>query len=153
MGINQPDEVHMQRALALAEQAEALGEVPVGAVLVTNDELLAEGWNQPIASHDPTAHAEICALRAAGQVVGNYRFPDATLYVTLEPCGMCAVALIHARVQRIVYGASDPKTGAFGGAYDILAMNHHNHLPDVEGGVLAAQSAALLQDFFAQRRG
>lgn len=153
MGIEQTDEIHMQRALALAEKAEALGEVPVGAVLVANDEVIAAGWNQPIASHDPTAHAEICALRAAGQIVGNYRFPGSTLYVTLEPCGMCAVALIHARVCRIVYGASDPKTGAFGGAYDILAMNHHNHLPAVESGVLAAQSAALLQAFFARRRG
>ena len=154
MGINGDTERrYMQRALRLAQQAEAMGEVPVGAVLVGEHGVLAEGWNQPIASHDPTAHAEIQTLRVAGHILGNYRLPGTTLYVTLEPCGMCAIALIHARVGRIVFGAADPKTGAFGGAYDILAVAHHNHRPVIESGLLAEESAGLLQRFFQARRG
>lgn len=142
----------MQRALELARQAYKLGEVPVGAVLVEGKEILAEGWNCPIASHDPTAHAEIQVLRAAGASKQNYRLVNTTLYVTLEPCGMCALALIHARVARIVYGATDPRTGAFGGAYDILAVAEHNHRPEVKGGMLSEASSELLQNFFKQRR-
>lgn len=143
----------MLRALELARQAEFAGEVPVGAILVNNEqELVAEGYNRPISQNDPTAHAEIMALRAAGQVLGNYRLLDTTLYVTLEPCGMCAVALIHARVARVVYAASDPKTGAFGGAYDILAQGQHNHCLQIESGLMAQASTELLQAFFQRRR-
>lgn len=142
----------MQRALELARRAEELGEVPVGAVLVEGEEILAEAWNCPIASHDPTAHAEILVLRAAGERKHNYRLINTTLYVTLEPCGMCALALIHARVERIVFGAQDPKTGALGGAYDIFSVAAHNHRPEVLGGVLAESCTALLQDFFKKRR-
>ena len=146
------DESWMRRALQLAEKAEAAGEVPVGAVIVRNGELLAEGWNQPISSSDPSAHAEIVALRAAGQKLGNYRLLDTDLYVTLEPCLMCVGAMLHARVKRVVYAADDPKTGALGGAYDLLNNMRHNHRFEVRRGVLAEQSRAMLQAFFRQRR-
>ncbi|MBN1380028.1 MAG: tRNA adenosine(34) deaminase TadA [Gammaproteobacteria bacterium] len=146
------DQRYMRRALELAQRAEALGEVPVGAVLVEGEEILAEAWNCPIASHDPTAHAEILALRAAGEQKKNYRLVNTTLYVTLEPCGMCALALIHARVARVVFGAADPKTGALGGAYDLFSVSNHNHLPEVLGGVLVERCAEQLQQFFRQRR-
>lgn len=146
------DEFYMRRALELAREAERAGEVPVGAVLVKDDRIIAEAFNQPIARHDPTAHAEILTLRQAGADVGNYRLVDTTLYVTLEPCAMCVGAMIHARVGRIVYGARDPKTGALGGACDLLVAMPHNHVPAATGGMLAAECAALLQSFFRQRR-
>jgi tRNA(adenine34) deaminase len=142
----------MNHALELAKKAEAAGEVPVGAVVVLNDELIAEGWNQPISASDPTAHAEIMALRAAGRKLDNYRLLDTELYVTLEPCPMCVGAMLHARVKRVVFAASDPKTGALGGAYDLLNSVKHNHAFEVTGGVLAEQSRDLLQAFFRNRR-
>jgi tRNA(adenine34) deaminase len=143
----------MQRALELARHAEASdGEVPVGAVLVLNGEMVGEGWNRNITLHDPTAHAEIQALRDAGRRVGNYRFPGATLYVTLEPCVMCAGAMIHARIGRVVYAATDPKTGADGSAFDLLQHERHNHRPSVHRGVLANEASELLSRFFRSRR-
>jgi tRNA(adenine34) deaminase len=142
----------MQHALELAHKAESAGEVPVGAVIVLNGELVAEGWNRPISSSDPTAHAEIVALRAAGKKLDNYRLPGTELYVTLEPCSMCVGAMLHARVKRVVYAASDPKTGALGGSYDLLNSVKHNHEFAVTGGVLAEQSRDLLQAFFRGRR-
>lgn len=146
------DEEWMRHALALAKKAEAAGEVPVGAVIVLNGELIAEGWNQPISASDPTAHAEIMALRAAGQALDNYRLLDTELYVTLEPCPMCVGAMLHARVKRVIYAATDPKTGALGGAYDLLNSVSHNHAFEVTGSVLAEQSRELLQAFFRGRR-
>ncbi len=142
----------MRRALALARRAEAAGEVPVGAVVVRGGEVLGEGWNRPIARRDPTAHAEIVALRAAAAAAGNYRLPGATLYVTLEPCLMCAGALVHARLSRLVYGAQDPKTGAAGSRLDAFALPFLNHRVEVTGGVLAAECGSLLKAFFAARR-
>ena len=142
----------MQRALALARDAEAEGEVPVGAVLVRDNAMIGEGWNRSITLNDASAHAEIQALRAAGQTQQNYRFPDATLYVTLEPCAMCAMALVHARVARVVYAANDPKTGAAGSVFDILASDKHNHRIDVQGGVGADESSEMLRQFFRRRR-
>jgi tRNA(adenine34) deaminase len=147
------DEHWMMRALELARDAEALGEVPVGAVIVKDDQIIAEGFNQPIASHDASSHAEINALRAAGRVLNNYRLPDTTLYVTLEPCMMCVGAMIHARVARVVFAASDPKTGALGGAFNLVDAGHHNHVFEVVSGVLANESRELLQGFFRGRRG
>lgn len=150
------DEYWMQRALNLARKAEAEGEVPVGAVLVLADddggEQVVEGWNQPIGRCDPSAHAEIVALRRAGRAVGNYRLPGATLYVTLEPCAMCAGALVHARVGRVVYGAADPRTGAAGSVFSILSDSRNNHAPEVTGGVLGEASAEMLRSFFRSRR-
>ena len=146
------DEHWMQHALELAKKAETSGEVPVGAVVVLNDELVAEGWNRPISSSDPTAHAEIIALRAAGQKLENYRLLDTELYVTLEPCPMCVGAMLHARVRRVIYAATDPKTGALGGAYDLLNSVSHNHSFEVKKGVLEEQSRAMLQAFFRGRR-
>ncbi len=142
----------MKHALELAHKAEAAGEVPVGAVIVLNGELIAEGWNQPISSSDPTAHAEIIALRGAGQKLGNYRLLDAELYVTLEPCPMCVGAMLHARVKRVIYAATDPKTGALGGAYDLLNSFSHNHSFEVTKGILEEQSREKLQGFFRSRR-
>ena len=141
----------MQQALMLAQHAAAQGEVPVGAVLVKAGAVVGTGYNQVISQHDPSAHAEIIALRAAGAALANYRLPDTTLYVTLEPCPMCLAALFHARVARVVFGASDTKTGACGGAVDLrgLPINHHT---GVEGGVLAQACSATLQDFFKARR-
>lgn len=146
------DEFWMQHALELARQAAAEGEVPVGAVLVRNNEVIGEGWNRPIASHDPTGHAEINALRAAANRIGNYRLIDTTLYVTLEPCVMCAGAIIHARIKRVVYGATEPKTGAVVSVFDVLTDQRHNHRPEVMGGVMADQCARQLQAFFKARR-
>jgi len=146
------DDQWMQHALKLAHKAEAAGEVPVGAVIVLNGELLAEGWNQPISSSDPTAHAEIMALRAAGRKLDNYRMLDAELYVTLEPCPMCVGAMLHARVKRVIYAATDPKTGALGGAYDLLNSVSHNHSFEVTKGVLEERSREMLQIFFRSRR-
>jgi len=142
----------MQRALELARQAEAGGEVPVGAVLVKEDQVVGEGWNAPIGEHDPTAHAEIRALRSAANRLGNYRLLDTTLYVTLEPCVMCAGAIIHARVKRVVYGATDPKTGAAGSVFNILNSELHNHRVQITSGVLEQECSALLKDFFQARR-
>ncbi|HEY3487845.1 MAG TPA: tRNA adenosine(34) deaminase TadA [Gammaproteobacteria bacterium] len=146
------DEYYMRRALEQARLAEQAGEVPVGAVLVKADRIIAEAWNQPIGRHDSSAHAEILALRQAGTAAANYRLPDTTLYVTLEPCGMCVGAIIHARIKRVVFGAPDPKTGALGGAYDLFSIGQHNHKPVLDGGVLAQECAAVLQSFFKQRR-
>jgi len=142
----------MSQALALAQQAELQGEVPVGAVIVRDNEIIGQGWNQPIVSHDPTAHAEIQALRAACQHENNYRLPGATLYVTLEPCIMCAGALIHARVERIVFAASEPKAGAAGSCFDIFNNDKLNHQVICENGILAEQSGELLRQFFRARR-
>ncbi len=143
----------MQQALELARRAESEGEVPVGAVIVRDGELLAEGYNQPIGGHDTTAHAEIQALRAAGQKLANYRLSgDTTLYVTLEPCPMCAGALVHARIGRVVFAASDPRTGAAGSVFQILDHPALNHRAVVQGGLLAEEAAAMLQAFFRRRR-
>jgi tRNA(adenine34) deaminase len=143
----------MQRALELAAHArDADGEVPVGAVLALDGAIVGEGWNRNIILNDPSAHAEIGALRDAGQRLGNHRFPGATLYVTLEPCAMCAMALVHARVARVVFAATDPKTGAAGSVFDTLTSDRHNHRIDVRGGLLADESATLLRDFFRARR-
>ncbi len=146
------DAYWMNKALELARKAEEANEVPVGAVIVKDNQLLAEGWNQPITSHDATSHAEIMAMRAAGKKLNNYRLIDTTMYVTLEPCSMCVGAMIHARVSKVVYGAPEPRTGALGGAFDLLAANQHNHLFEVEAGVLAEESKTLLQNFFRSRR-
>ena len=146
------DEYWMQQALNLAQKAEEAGEVPVGAVIVKDGELIAEGWNQPIGANDPTAHAEIMALRAAGEKLGNYRLLDTELYVTLEPCPMCVGAILHARVKRVIYAATDPKTGALGGAYDLLNSVAHNHAFEVTSGVMEPQSREMLQAFFRGRR-
>jgi len=147
------DDVYfMQQALVAAGHAYAAGEVPVGAVLVKNGEIIATGFNQPIVRHDPTAHAEIAALREAAVVLGNYRLPGCTLYVTLEPCAMCAGAMMHARLARVVYGASDPKTGACGSVLNLFAEDKLNHHTDVTGGVLAEECGMLLTLFFAERR-
>ena len=142
----------MEKAIELARKAEAAGEVPVGAVLVKDDELIAEGWNQPISSHDATSHAEIMAMREAGKKLNNYRLVDTKMYVTLEPCSMCVGAMIHARVSKVIYGASEPRTGALGGAFNLLEANQHNHVFEVESGVLAEESKILLQEFFLSRR-
>ena len=142
----------MHRALALARAAAARGEVPVGALLVRGDEVLGEGANCPIGTHDPTAHAEIQALRAAGARVGHYRLAGTTLYVTLEPCIMCASALVHARVSRVVFGAWDPKAGAAGSLTDVFGIAGLNHRVDVFGGVLSEECGTLLSGFFRQRR-
>lgn len=143
----------MQYALALARRAEEQhGEVPVGAVLVQDGQIVGEGHNHNIGLNDPSAHAEIQALRDAGGRVGNYRFPGATLYVTLEPCAMCSMALIHARVARVVYGAGDPKTGAAGSVFDTLISERHNHRIEVVAGVAAEEAGALLRAFFRKRR-
>jgi tRNA(adenine34) deaminase len=142
----------MCHALRLAEHAREEGEVPVGAVLVKDGEVVGEGWNRPIAAHDPSAHAEMQALRAAAAAVGNYRLLDTTLYVTLEPCVMCAGAIIHARITRVVYSASDPKTGAAGGAVDIFTAPFVNHRVVVEGGILAEECGRVLTEFFKERR-
>jgi len=142
----------MQRALLLAERAESEGEVPVGALVVLDDEVVGEGWNRPIKSHDPSSHAEINALRAAATFMSNYRLPRAELYVTLEPCVMCAGAIIHARIARVIFGAYDAKTGAAGSVYALLPENKLNHRVDVKSGVLETHCAERLQSFFRERR-
>jgi tRNA(adenine34) deaminase len=147
------DEDFMRVALGLAREAGAAGEVPVGAVVVLNGEVIGRGFNQPILRHDPTAHAEVMALRDAADRAGNYRLPGSTLYVTLEPCVMCTGAIMHARVARVVYGARDPKTGAAGSVVDLYAESRLNHHADIEGGVLADDCGSLLSSFFAARRG
>ena len=148
------DRLLMQQALACAGEAESLGEVPVGAVVVdATGAVVARAANSPIARDDPTAHAEILALRAAGRALGNYRLPGCVLYVTLEPCAMCVGALVHARLARVVYGARDPKTGACGSVFDLATSSSMNHRLEVTGGVLAEECGALLKQFFAARRG
>lgn len=142
----------MQHAFELAQRAEQEGEVPVGAVIVKNNEIIAEGWNRPIANHDPTAHAEIQAMRAAAITLENYRLPETTLYVTLEPCVMCMGAIMHARIKRLVYGASDPRAGAVRSVYTIADDRKLNHYIDVEAGLMANECGQLLKDFFHQRR-
>jgi tRNA(adenine34) deaminase len=146
------DEAFMRRALDLARHAEQAGEVPVGALVVLNDEIIGEGWNQPIVSHDPTAHAEIVAMRAAAARMRNYRLTDTTLYVTLEPCAMCAGAIVQARVARVVYGAADPKAGAAGSVFNLLELPALNHRAQVTGGALAKECGAMLRKFFEARR-
>ncbi|MBW3549897.1 MAG: tRNA adenosine(34) deaminase TadA [Proteobacteria bacterium] len=150
-----PDQHWMQHALALAERAEREDdEIPVGALLVSAaGEVLGEGWNRNITEHDPTAHAEVVAMRQAGTRLGNHRLLGSTLYVTLEPCAMCAMAMIHARVARVVYAASDPKTGAAGSVFDLLADPRHNHRIEVQGGVLGEAAAARLTAYFRRKRG
>lgn len=142
----------MQHALALAEQAQNLDEVPVGAVLVLDNKIIGEGSNRPINSNDPSAHAEINALRAAGQKLSNYRFPESTLYVTLEPCSMCAGALVHARVARVVIATKEPRAGAAGSILNILSHPALNHRCEVAYGLMEEQSSALLKSFFARKR-
>jgi tRNA(adenine34) deaminase len=149
----QTDVEFMRRALELAEEAEANAEVPVGAVLAHRGGIVAVGANSSVGSHDPTAHAEIVALRAAGRVFGNYRLSDSTLYVTLEPCAMCASAIVHARVRRLVFGAWDPRAGAAGSTINVFALPGVNHRVDVFGGVLADECGGQLERFFAARRG
>ena len=146
------DELHMREALVLAGAAEDCGEVPVGAVVVKDGAIIGRGYNRPISSHDPSAHAEIVALRDAAARIGNYRLADCELYVTLEPCVMCAGAIIHARIARLIFGARDPKTGACGSAIDLFSEAKLNHHTTVIGGVLAAECGARLSNFFSQRR-
>jgi len=143
----------MRRALELAQRAEAQGEVPVGAVIVVEGRIIGEGWNQPIGSHDPTAHAEVVALRDAAARLGNYRLSGSTLYVTLEPCPMCAGAIVHARVDRVIYAAPDPRSGAAGSMFDLLPSDRRfNHYTQCDGGLLQEQSASMLRAFFRARR-
>lgn len=142
----------MRAALALAAEAAAAGEVPVGAVVVKDGEIVGRGYNHPIGAHDPTAHAEVAAIREAAKALGNYRLGGCDLYVTLEPCLMCAGAIMHARIARVVFGASDPKTGACGSVVDAFAEQRLNHHTQVQGGLLGGEAGALLQHFFAARR-
>jgi tRNA(adenine34) deaminase len=146
------DERLMLEALALARQAAAAGEVPVGAVVVKDGIVIGRGYNRPVSAHDPTAHAEVIALRNAAEQLGNYRLTDCSLYVTLEPCAMCAGAIMHARIGRLVYGTRDSKSGACGSVVNLFAENRLNHHATVTGGVLADEAARLLQGFFAARR-
>lgn len=142
----------MKRALDLARYAEGAGEVPIGALVVLNDEVIGEGWNQPIVSRDPTAHAEIVALRAAAARMKNYRLTDTALYVTLEPCAMCAGAIVQARIARVVYGAADPKAGAAGSVFNLLESPSLNHRAQITRGVLAGECGEMLRRFFESRR-
>ncbi len=146
------DSDYMRQALTLAEQAQVAGEVPVGAVVVKDGEIIGRGFNAPISRHDPSAHAEIQALREAAKRIGNYRLIDCELFVTLEPCLMCAGAMMHARIARVVYGASDFKTGAAGSVLNVFAESRLNHHTAVQGGVLAEECSTMLSGFFAQRR-
>lgn len=146
------DEYWMRQALLLAQQAEHNGEVPVGAVIVLNDQLIGSGWNQPISQNDPTAHAEVVALRAACLQQQNYRLPNSTMYITLEPCIMCAGAIVHARIERVVFATTEPKTGAAGSCFDIFNTNQLNHRVNCDQGVLAEESSKLLRDFFRSKR-
>lgn len=148
----QNDEAWMRHAINLAEQAKVADEVPVGAVIVHEGKIIGEGWNQPISRHDPSAHAEMIALRRAAQTLENYRLLNTTLYVTLEPCVMCAGAIIHARVKRVVFGAFDPKAGAAGSVFEVLGTKKLNHYVEWQGGILAEDCGAMLRNFFKQRR-
>ena len=146
------DETAMRLALDQARNAWLIGEVPVGAVVMRGGQVIATGYNRPITEHDPTAHAEIVALRHAAHLLGNYRLPECELFVTLEPCAMCAMALLHARLKRVVFGATDPKTGAAGSVVDLFAQPLLNHHTQVQGGLLADECGQMLRDFFAERR-
>lgn len=146
------DEIYMQRALELAEQAQKADEVPVGAVLVMDDKIVGEGYNQVISLSDPSAHAEAQAIRSAGQAIDNYRLVNATLYVTLEPCAMCAGLITHARVKRLVFGATDPRTGATGTAIEVINHASMNHKVEVHSGVMAEECGDILRRFFRARR-
>ncbi|MBC7982536.1 MAG: tRNA adenosine(34) deaminase TadA [Candidatus Obscuribacterales bacterium] len=146
------DAFFMTRALELAREAQAAGEVPVGAVIVKEGAIVAEGFNQPIRGTDPTAHAEIMAMRAAAQALGSYRLLNTTLYVTLEPCAMCAGAMVHARIQRLVYAAGDPRAGAAGSIFNIVQSPALNHRVEVASGVMAEEGGTLLREFFVARR-
>jgi tRNA(adenine34) deaminase len=146
------DRLFMARALELAREAERAGEVPVGAVVVKDGVIVGEGWNRPISTHDPSAHAEMIAMRAAAQALENYRLLDTTLYVTLEPCAMCAGAMVHARVSRLVYAATDPRAGAAGSIFNILQHAALNHRVECEGGVMAEECGGVLREFFLKRR-
>lgn len=146
------DDIYMRQALDQAQNAWTLGEVPVGAVVVKEGRVIATGFNQPIGTHDPTAHAEIMALRAAASILGNYRLPGCELYVTLEPCAMCAGAMMHARLNRVVFGAADPKTGTCGSIVNLFDQEKLNHHTELVGGVLAEECGQLLREFFAERR-
>jgi len=150
--MSHPDDYWMARALALAEQGARNGEVPVGAILIRDDEIIAEGWNQPIGLHDPSAHAEIMALRAGGKQLNNYRLTGTTLYVTLEPCLMCVGAIVHARVERLVYGAADPKGGSVASLMRGFEIEGLNHRVQSAGGVMAAECGEMLKGFFKARR-
>ncbi|MCK6407405.1 MAG: tRNA adenosine(34) deaminase TadA [Rhodocyclaceae bacterium] len=146
------DEYFMREALSLARSAECLGEVPVGAVVVSEGQIIGRGFNSPIGESDPTAHAEIAALRDAARNLGNYRLPGCSLYVTLEPCAMCAGAILHSRIARVVYGARDPKTGVHGSVVDLFAVDRLNHHTEILGGILAEECGNMLSTFFAARR-
>ena len=146
------DHQFMQQAIEQAKLAALAGEVPVGAVVVRDGRVISSAFNKPISTHDPSAHAEMLALRAAAQSEENYRLPGATLYVTLEPCTMCAGAMLHARVDRVVYGAADPKTGAAGSVLDVFSSKQINHQTSVEGGVMSEECGQLLRNFFKERR-
>jgi tRNA(adenine34) deaminase len=147
-----PDQAYMRRAIELAREAQAAGEVPVGAVIVRGNEIIGEGCNRPISTRDPTAHAELIALRAAAALSDSYRLTGTTLYVTLEPCAMCAGAMVHARVERLVYAAPDPRAGAAGSVFNVVQSPALNHRLDVDGGVLGEECGALLRNFFLARR-
>jgi tRNA(adenine34) deaminase len=146
------DLIYMRQALDQAQNAQLVGEVPVGAVVVWEGQVISTGYNQPVGTHDPTAHAEINALRQAAEQLGNYRLPHCDLYVTLEPCAMCVGAMLHARIRRVVFGAHDPKTGAAGGVVDLFAEALLNHQTKVQGGVLGDECGTMLREFFAERR-
>lgn len=146
------DQKWMEHAISLALKAQSGGEVPIGAVLVRDGDIVGEGWNRNISLSDPSAHAEIMALRGAGQNLQNHRLPGCVMYVTLEPCAMCVGAMIHARLERVLFGAPDPKTGALGGAFSLPATHTHNHQIDVCGGLMASEAAAMLKSFFRSRR-
>ena len=146
------DEFFMREAISLARSAECLGEVPVGAVVVYEGQIVGRGFNSPIGENDPTAHAEIAALRDAARNLENYRLPGCELFVTLEPCAMCAGAILHSRIARVVYGARDPKTGVHGSVVDLFAVDRLNHHTEIVGGILAEECGRLLSDFFASRR-
>lgn len=148
----QLDRQFMQEAIEQAKLAANAGEVPVGAVLVRDGQIVSRGFNQPIGNSDPSAHAEMIAMRAAAETAGNYRLPGTTLYVTLEPCTMCAGAMLHARIERVVFGAQDPKTGAAGSVLNVFSEKQINHQTQVEGGILGEESGQLLREFFKERR-
>jgi len=152
MGINEADIRWMQHALTLAEKAKSQNEVPIGAVVILQDEMIGKGWNQPISNNDPTSHAEIIALREAGNNLNNYRLLNSTMYVTLEPCMMCSSAMVHARINRLVFGASDPKTGSVISVFDNFDQEYHNHKVKHEGGICADQCGDIISSFFKERR-
>lgn len=146
------DKDYMQRAFMLAEKAKSQDEVPVGAVIVHDDKIIGEGWNQPISSNDPTAHAEIMALRDAAKKLSNYRLPEATMYVTLEPCAMCAGAIVHARLAKLIYAIADSKTGACGSVFNLLQTEELNHKVEIQKGIMEDECRDLIQNFFKEKR-